>query len=243
MIDIHCHILHGIDDGPAVINESLALARMAEENCIQKIVLTPHLLRFDAVEKFIDKRDKKIRELRALLSKNDINIELYAGAEVFISDDLFYTNEIKKLTINQSRYLLTEFKYSNLNEKRLRKYIDELLSQEIIPIIAHPERYQYFQSDRRLVEIIAQSGSLYQVNADALCGFSSRAEGRLANDLVSSGLASFIATDAHSLELRPNNLLEIISKYLPGADDLLYGHLVNDNPAAVLRNEPVSELR
>lgn len=240
MIDLHCHILHGIDDGPAAIGQSMALIRMAEENGINKIVLTPHLLHFESTEDFIHARDEKIEELRNLVSSSDINIELFPGAEVYIGDDIFYASDLKPLAINNSRYILSEFQYTNLSEKRFCRYIQELLSQGLTPIVAHPERYRYAQNNHTLLEVVVQMGALLQVNADALCGLTGRTEAKLARELVNNGLASFIATDAHSVEHRPNNLLEMLSRHLANIDEELLERLVSSNPEAVLNNEAIA---
>lgn len=239
MTDLHCHILFGIDDGPTSIEQSLALVQMATNNNIEKIVLTPHVMKLDLVDEFVAERNKKIDMLRILLSQYDISVELFPGAEVLVNDDIFYAPDFSELTLNRSRYLLTEFQYSNISENRFVKYIEELTARGLVPIIAHPERYQYFQRDYEFAQYVSTLGVLFQVNADALCGLAGRTEAKLSKWMVKNSLVSFIATDAHSIDHRPNNLLEMITAYLHDIDPELMSRLVNENPEAVLNNKPI----
>lgn len=244
MTDIHCHILHGIDDGPSAVEEAVALLRMAEDNGIDHIVATPHLLRMDASEAFLSARDEKLRELSGLAAENRINVRLYPGAEVYMSDEVLLSPDLLgRLTLNNSRYFLMEFCDGALDEKRLLAYIRELTGQGLIPVVAHPERYRLFQTNRRTLHEAVQAGALLQVNADALCGFAAKVEVKLARELVKSGLAAFVATDAHSIRCRPNNLLDMINRFPKYIDDARLRRMVVENPQAVLCDESIGATR
>jgi protein-tyrosine phosphatase len=244
MTDIHCHILYGIDDGPAAVGEAIDLLRMAEDNGIDHIIATPHLLRMDASEEFISARDEKLRVLSGLAAENRINVRLYPGAEVYMSDEAVSSPDLlRRLTLNNSRYLLIEIHDRALDEKRFLAYIRELTGQGLTPVVAHPERYRLFQTSRRPLHEALQAGALFQVNADALCGFAARGEAKLSRELVKNGLAAFIATDAHSIRYRPNNLLDMINRFPKYIDDAQLRRLVVDNPQAVLHDECITATR
>lgn len=237
MIDIHCHILHDMDDGPKRLEESVALLKMAEENYVDQIVLTPHMTNLYDVEGFLGKRDGKMAELKRTIDQLELELSIFPGAEVYVNDDIFYAAGIHKLSINGSRYLLVEFQYANLSESRLIKYVNEIIAQGLIPIIAHPERYQYFQKNQELMEYIAQMGALYQVNASGLLGHDGKAERKLSRHLIRTELASFLASDAHSIQYRPNRVLNEIQDI----DPTYLNKLLNDNPSLVLHNQNMAQ--
>ena len=123
MTDLHCHILHDIDDGPDNLNESLELCRIALDNQIDRIVATPHFNEFQEADNFLKKRSGRLNELRRALEALDMSIELYPGAEVLVCDEVFRAGCLSRLTINESRYLLVEFPYAGLNLNKLSKYM------------------------------------------------------------------------------------------------------------------------
>lgn len=239
MFDIHCHLLFDIDDGPRELAQSVSLCKMAETNNIEQAVLTPHLYDLFSIDSFLSKRDSRIKELRSELEQRDISIILFPGAEVLMSDDIFFVNDIDRLSINSSRYILIEFPFSGLNSGRVTKYIEELLSRKLMPVIAHAERYDFFQKNPKLINALADTGVLFQINADSLCGICGKAEFRLAKQLVKTEMASFIASDAHSINNRPNNLLEMMFNFPRDIDSDAVERMLNDNPKALIENKEV----
>ena len=237
MTDLHCHILHDIDDGPGSLNESLELCRIASCNQIERIVTTPHVAEFSMIENFLRKREERLGELRRALIQLDMKLELYPGAEVLINDEIFRTDRLSLLAINHSRYLLVEFPHTGLSTNKLKNYIAEIENRRLIPILAHPERYTYFQHDYEILNILLQNGALAQVNASSLCMPGNRAEHRLAGELVRQRAASFLATDAHSVQFRPNNLLEMLSRLALNIDFDYLDAMVNINPNHVLQDK------
>ncbi|MBQ5824730.1 MAG: capsular biosynthesis protein, partial [Clostridia bacterium] len=145
MFDLHCHILHDIDDGARSLEESVHLCRLAVQNSIQTAVLTPHLVRPEHVDDVIELRDRRIEELRNALAKENIPLELVPGAEVFVNDDIFYAPSLDAATLGGTRYMLIEFDFNGLNINRIIKYVEEIKARGYYPIIAHPERYRFIQ--------------------------------------------------------------------------------------------------
>ena len=234
MIDLHCHILHGIDDGARSLDESVHLCRIAVQNSIQTAVVTPHLVHAENADDFVCIRDKRIEELRRVLDEQKIPLEIVPGAEVFVNDDIFYAPSLDAVTLGGSRYMLIEFDFNGLNINRIIKYINEFISRGYAPIIAHPERYRFMQQNYDIVNHLADMGVLFQVNSSSLAGFGGMETRELAFAMVSSGIASFIGTDAHSVAHRPNNLLEQRDLFPVSVDFDTYDRLLGKNARVIL---------
>lgn len=238
MVDIHCHILHGIDDGARSIDESIHLCRIAVQNSIQTAVLTPHLVHPESVEEFVGLRDRRIDELRSALAKENIPLELVPGAEVFVNDDIFYAPSLDAATLGGTRYLLIEFDFNGLNINRIIKYVEEIAARGYHPIIAHPERYRFIQQNYDIANHLADMGVLFQLNSSSLAGFGGMESRELAYAMAASGMASFIGSDAHSVAHRPNNLLEQRDMFPKTIDFDTYDRLMGKNALTILADEP-----
>jgi protein-tyrosine phosphatase len=237
MTDLHCHILHDMDDGPAGLESSLALCRMATHNHIERVAATPHITDLNETDAFLIKRGERLEELKGSLAVSGIKIELFPGAEVLVNDGLPGTSYLSRLTLNHSRYLLVEFPPAGLNPHTIYRCITDIQNSGLIPILAHPERYAVFQRDGTLLNPLLQSGALLQIDAASLRPSRNRAEYRLAREMVRHHAASFIATDAHSVDNRPNNLLELIGTLSTEIDFDELDALVSRNPDAVLQDK------
>lgn len=239
MIDLHCHILYGMDDGPRDFNTSLRLCYLAMENGIEKIVATSHLTSLVDIEHYVAARDERIAELRAELERRELNLQIYPGAEVFAGEDLMYPLPLEKVTINGSRYILVEFDFYNLRFSTVLRYIEEILKRGLVPIIAHPERYSFLQIQYDRVNFLMDMGVLFQVNAGSLASRGGREEFDLAYEMVLKQAANFIATDAHSLQNRPNDLLRMMRDFPPNINQNWLERMVRTSPQAVIDNEIV----
>ncbi len=214
MVDIHTHILNSIDDGARDLETSLRMCRTAQANGIRHIVMTPHIRTMDNAADFVTLRDSKISILRKRLEEENIDVCIYPGAEVYVDDDIFFADDLRALTINSSRYILIEFAFRNLSIRKIYDYLDEIVKMGLVPIIAHPERYQYFQDNYEAVNSLARNGALFQLNAGSLASFDGPQEFELAYSMAYHGLATFIATDAHSPNRRSNDIGELM-RYFP----------------------------
>ena len=240
MIDLHCHILPGLDDGAASLEESLEMARTAREDGITTIVATPHLFRAN----FSNDNFALVSERRQLLAEaiaaNNIAIEIASGAEVYISHRLIdiVRNHRNDLVINGSSYMFIEFPSSHVfpNPKNL---VFELMSEGISPIIAHPERNSVFARQPDLLYDLVQMGVLAQANSGSLTGLYGREAGEAVLKLLRLNLIHFLASDAHNAKSIPPRLSEAV-----GRAEALVGKegarcLVFDNPRAVLDNRNI----
>jgi len=237
LTDIHCHILHDMDDGPKRLEEAVELLYMAQKHGIDKIVLTPHIHHLCQIERFLEKRARQMEELNRAVRCYGIALRLFPGAEVKLSDDMFYAENLYRLSIHESKYILVEFPYENIAPKRLIRYVDELLFQGLVPIVAHPERYAYFRRDIGLAQFLMERGVLYQINAASLQGMEGKAERKLSWNFIRNGLASFLASDAHSVAYRPNSVLD--RGALREIEFDQFQRLLEENPGRVLRDQSI----
>ena len=239
MTDIHTHILPEMDDGARSYEDSLRLCQLGRNNHIKKTVVTPHFDCMGDIDSFIKMRDKKIATLKKNLELNGIQMDIYPGAEVFVNDDIFYAQNLRRLAINNSRYLLIEFDFSGKTLKNIIDYIDEIYSMELVPIIAHPERYEYFQRNYDMVNELESRGVLFQINAGSLASRDGREEFELAYEMAYKGVADFIATDAHSLQRRPNDIANMLMGFPQDIEAGRMHKMLTLNPELVINNRNI----
>jgi len=237
VIDIHCHILPGIDDGPATEEESLALARAAVASGTRAIVATPHVS-WDCPGNSAASIAEGVARLRGALAREEIPLQLYTGAEIAMTraaelDD----EELVALRLGgpECTHLLVECPLS-LTAAGFDALLALLRSRGHEIVLAHPERCPAFQRDVSVYERLIAQGMLGQVTAGSLVGRFGRAVQELADRLVRAGLAQDIASDGHSAEQRPPSIRpELIEAgYAEQAD-----WLAREVPHAVLTGTPV----
>lgn len=239
MKDIHTHILHGIDDGATSLEESIKLLKEASKNNITDIVLTPHYIKNSKYNANNIQKKQLLIELKQEAKKQNININLYLGNEVYIDENLISLyKEIS--TINNSRYILIEL---SLNSKYcfIEKVIDELISNNLIPIIAHPERYTMYYKDYHFFETLIKKGCLFQGNMGSLYGIYGHKSKKMLKEMLKKNLIHFIASDIH----KPNSKIykkSITKKLLKIIKDQnKVNDLIINNPTKVINNLDITK--
>ena len=215
MIDLHCHILYDIDDGAKTKEDSAALLHTAVQNGIKAIIATPHFNDYSAVDEFVAKRDERVK----------------------LQNDVFSDCDLSPLCINGSRYLLCEYTLRPFDPKYAVIYAERVLSMGLVPIIAHPERYICFHTEKWVAKELCDMGALLQVNASSLAGRGGDEIKDYATELVLSRLADFVATDAHSAVSRPNDIIKCAERFDERITSEDIKRLVYKNPLKVLRDE------
>ena len=205
MIDLHTHILPGVDDGADSEKEAMNIVRKAKKQGITKMVATPHYLD-DTYQLSPTITKSKIKQLQQKVDQKNLGIEILPGAEVFITPDLgkkIKNNEI--MTINDSHYLLIEFPADHIP-----KYADEVFYDLKVlgykPIICHPERNDSIISNPNQLYKWVKKGIYAQVNASSLVGVFGSKVKEIALALVKHNLVQFIASDVHSTDKRKQYL-------------------------------------
>ncbi len=227
MIDLHSHVIFDIDDGAQLIQDSLAILKKAQSIGITKIMATPHFSIGEDVSRFLEKRNENLAGLKQVCDKEEIDVFLKAGAEVYITDELFNEDNLDKLTLGESNIILTEFKYHSLSGERFLEYIDYILNEGFIPLIAHVERYSFIRRNMMLLESLLSRGVMLQVNALSL--YEDSEEGEFARLLMDEKVVSVIASDIHYVPSRRYRAMEKLRDF----DDDYVRDLLNKNPEMI----------
>jgi protein-tyrosine phosphatase len=222
MIDIHCHILPGVDDGAQSLSDSLNMARKAVEQGIHKIVATPHHLTSsyeNPKQSIID----RVKDLNAALRKEKIDLEVLPGQEVRIHGEMVEGYEAGDiLPVNHTPYILVEFPSNHVPRYTERLFYD-LQVNGLIPVIVHPERNQEIMEHPELLYQLVKKGAMTQITAGSVCGDFGKKIKNFSLQLVDANLTHFIATDAHNTTNRTFKMREaygiIERKY---GNELLY---------------------
>lgn len=192
MIDIHSHVIYGVDDGPSTIEESLRMVYEAEETGVRTIIATPHLNEY----LFMD--DRVFGNYRTLLSRlGDSQVEIKLGFEVLLNPFIpQIVRERKMLTLNNSGFMLLEFPFS-IVPPYSHETVYKLQLDNITPVIAHPERNRDFVRNISLLEEFIDRGCLLQVDSPSIMGIYGERAKSFSKRLICSGMANFVASDAH----------------------------------------------
>ena len=242
MIDLHAHILFDIDDGPETLYESMRLCEMGVEYGIDRIAATSHLYDPGEIASFVHRRNDRILRLREAIEKRGLPLKISPGAEVFVDDSIYTAKNLDKVTLNNSRYLLVEFDFHDVSARRLIRYVDTIFSMDLVPVIAHPERYGFLRADFGLVDFLVQRGVIFQVNADSLAGLTGFEEFDMAYRMVRHNAASIIATDAHSHLGRANDLLRMIRSFPPDIPRESLDYMLYTAPFHVLADKELPHI-
>ena len=202
LVDIHCHILPGVDDGAPDMETSRAMIRDAYEQGVRYIIATPHY-RPEMFEPSMKKVIRVYHELRDYAE--EVGIGLRLGCEYYRNEQMIRLLD-KKLrpTMLGSRYVLTEFS-TNDSFVTVRNYIYELITKGYRPIVAHVERYFCCQEPER-IQKLKKLGAQIQINADSVLGYEGHTIKKFCAGLMNDDLVDFIGSDAHNLEGRMMNL-------------------------------------
>lgn len=247
MIDIHSHVLPGVDDGSPDMGMSLDMLALAAESGVHTLVATPHC---NIPDEYDNYRSPELEELfedlvfRAELE--NIPIRLCRGMEIFATPELpDLLREGRVWTLNGSRYFLTEFAFRE-DPDFCREILSECRKLGYVPVIAHPERYFFLQDDPELAYEWCTGGYVLQINKGSLLGRFGPIVKETAEQLLTHGLAACVASDAHRSFARSTYMSDIRA-YLDEAFGEDYRRLLlEENPARILNGrellgyEPIS---
>ncbi len=237
MIDIHLHILPGIDDGPTTLQESLALADVLVREGIHAAVATPHY-NDEFVPRPAAEIQERVHELQLELDQHDIPLRIFPGHEALIQPGLVEDIQTGRLaTLNGSRYLLLEL-WNDTWLPETERVIFELRAFGITPILAHPERYRVFQRELKHLESLLHQGVLVQITANSLVGMQGRTAKRTAETLLKRGLVHCIASDAHGLHRRPPAIAPGLRQVVQVIGQVKTQQLIEGFPMMIINNMP-----
>ena len=242
LIDLHAHVVPGVDDGSASEKESLDMLQLAEADGIEYIVATPHVFSKLNIEKQVETVLEKRQEFLEKVRLFDFKLQVLAGTEVFFTSNLnsLLKRYDKQLTLNQSSFFILEFPFDFIFPG-VKEFIFNILMEGWIPVIAHPERNQVIQRTPRILFEMVEQGALSQVNAGSLEGQFGPEARASALQLIQHNLVHVVASDAHSIKHRPPKLFSVYSHFKeidPEKADLLFKEI----PRAILRDKAVPDI-
>lgn len=240
MIDVHCHLLPGVDDGPADLDTALALAKASASNGIHQAICTPHIYpgRWD---NGYHNLQPALQQLRQAITAANVKLEIKLGAEVRICDELpalIQAGRIPMLGhVNGYDILLLEMPDHQI-PAGLWQLISWLMRHKVRPLIAHPERNKAVMADISQAVRLHRAGCWLQVTTGSLLGsFGSRAQAS-AEKMLDDDLVYLIATDTHNLKARQPNMAEA-HKWLSCRFDSSYADmLTTEHPALLYKSTP-----
>jgi len=235
MIDIHHHLLFGLDDGSKDIETSIAMVEVAADDGITHIVCTPHAnsrYHFDPAV-----NQQKLEQLKESI---DCQIELGLGCDFHLSfeniDDALKNPQ--KYTINQKNYLLVEFADLSI-PLQITQVFHQFLIAGIQPIITHPERNATIQRTPGRLDEWVNMGCLVQVTASSITGRFGRLAKSFSENLIEQNKIHFLATDAHNLDSRPPRMKEVFEQVAKQYGTATAERLCINNPRAAYFGEPM----
>lgn len=208
-LDIHSHILPGADDGARDIDESLELLKIMKSQGITDVVATPHFYAsYDNLEDHLEKINSAY--LNLVSAADGLNLpNIYLGNEVFYFSGIGKSSDIKVLCIENSPILLLELPVCEISESILEDINELSISLGIVPIIAHIERYSHNRGFKKLLKMIENGVAFAQLNVSSVLHSDFK---KTAAKLIKGGYISFIATDTHSVDIRPPMLADALNE-------------------------------
>lgn len=236
MIDIHCHILPGVDDGAKTVEDSLEMAKEAVKEGITSIIATPHHNSSYQNEK--KEIIARVNDLNSRIKEEGIPLNILTGQEVRIYGELLADLEKGKiLPLCESQYLFVEFP-SNYVPKYAERLLFDIQLHGLIPVIVHPERNKQLQEQSDLLYQFVGKGALTQVTASSICGYFGKNIKKFSHQLIEANLTHFIASDAHNISNRTfkmsEALDEIESQY---GVDMVY--MFTENAELLVQNQNI----
>ncbi|MAY43404.1 MULTISPECIES: CpsB/CapC family capsule biosynthesis tyrosine phosphatase [unclassified Neptuniibacter] len=236
MIDLHSHLLPGIDDGASSVEEALSLARIAVADGITHMAMTPHVHpgRFDNTQQTIL---PVFNEFQAALDEHEINLCIHAAGEVRLSAEMLGMFAVDQLPFlgewDGQRVMLLELPHSHVPPGS-DKLVQWLMARGVVPMIAHPERNKGIMSDVSKLAPFVELGCLFQLTAMSVAGNFGVEAKRLSDEMLDKGWVTVIASDAHNSDRRPPVLSEAVEAASQLIGQAEARRLVWDNPAKII---------
>jgi protein-tyrosine phosphatase len=240
MIDIHNHLLHGLDDGSPDLKTSVEMSRMAAADGITHMIATPHAShRYTFSPELVADR---LRELRAALAKENVPLTLATGCDFHLSYDNIQDaiQKPRRYTLNSTQYLLVELPDIGLAQT-VGETLYELRLADMVPILTHPERNPTLQRDPARMEAWMRDGLLLQITAGSVLGHMGKSAQKMSLSLLNKRWVHFISTDAHNTGHRPPRMRETYDVIAKAHGESYAKLICVDNPAAVFAGEALPQ--
>jgi protein-tyrosine phosphatase len=239
MIDLHTHILPGVDDGAPDLATALEMARMAVGDGIKVMACTPHFMPGMYDNESADIR-QRVADFAGRLEDANIPLQLVVGSDAHIRPDfLDCLREGRILRLNESRYVLFEPPH-NIAPKQLEDFLFNIVASGYVPVLTHPERLKWIESQFSVFEELSRIGVWMQITAGSLTGRFGARPKYWAEKMLAQGMVHILASDAHNTKSRPPLMSEAlaIAQAEVGLDEA--NNLVLVRPVNILDDLPAS---
>lgn len=211
MIDMHSHILPGIDDGSNSIEESIEMLREAKNAGFDSVISTSHYIEEYYTFNENQRRDL-LKDIQNNLARDNIDLKLYLGSEIYLSENILnLLKEFEASTINGTSYVLFELPLQ-VKPMNLYEVIYDMLRNKLVPILAHPERYKFVQESPELVLDLMDKGVLMQSNFASIIGRYGKRAQITVEKLLRNNAVHFLGTDTHKKHSIYTKMPEILVK-------------------------------
>ena len=241
MLDIHCHIVPYTDDGAVDINTSLEMARNAERLGYNGIFATSHYIIHDnEIENnsFVN----NIKKLNEMFEIENINVKIYEGNEVFFTNDIVELIKEKKVcTLANLRYVLIELPlFNSIIPMNVYEEFNKLQDAGFVPILAHPERYDFVTKNFKSLVNLIESGVLLQSNIGSITGKYGKDAKKNVEKMLKNNMVHFFGTDSHN-----NTVYDVYDKAIKKIkkainDEDIYEKIMYENPQRVLEDKEIN---
>jgi protein-tyrosine phosphatase len=232
-IDIHAHILPGVDDGPDNIEETIDMLKLSLEQGVKTIIATPHYIP-GGENPSVDKLNKIKNQVQEEAYRLDSEFHIYLGNELLYSESIIdYLKSGKALTLADSRYVLVEF-LTRITYENMYRGLNELLHAGYIPILAHVERYRCLYRKNKLIMELVALGCYIQMNSRSITGKKFNSKNAFNIKLINLGLVHFIGSDCHDDTKRLPDFNKTVDYLNRKCDFDVVSHLLIENPLSVL---------
>ncbi len=239
MVDLHTHILPGVDDGAESFDVALEMLQQAHESGTTDVVLTPHYLTRDVRSSGASKQHiiDTFNELKVKASSKLPKLNLHLGSETFAAANISdYLERDLMLPLGNSKNLLVEFGFDD-SINRVLEITKLIISAGYTVVVAHPERYRFLLYNPQALLKLLDQGVLLQINASSVMGQNGAYSRDMALSLIDSGLAAVIASDCHSVSFRNPDLSECYSFVSSEFSVECADALLSTNPLAVINGD------
>lgn len=202
LCDVHGHFLPGMDDGCATPQESVQALKNSYIQGVRRVFATPHYYPVESISAFLNRRDEAYKVLLEAICGEENIPEICLGAEVAYRSGLGYVEDLDRLCLGASRYLLLEMPFSRWNRETIRDIRNMCTAGGIIPVLAHVERYLDIVKKDTLNELL-EMDVLVQMNAETFLHPATRRRGR---KMLEAGTVQLLGSDCHNITSRPPNM-------------------------------------
>lgn len=234
-IDIHTHILPGVDDGSGSMAETIRMLHIAQEQQISTIIATPHYA-IGATNTPVEQLTQLKEQVQVEAHKISKDLNILLGNELYYSDSILEALKSKEaLTLAGSKYVLIEF---NTREtyNNMYKGLDGMIRAGFLPVIAHIERFRCLLNKEYLISDLIGLGCYIQMNSNSLIGNLFNKEANYNRKLLNLGLVHFIGSDCHDDKIRIPSMKNTVNTLQKKCEEGLLENILYDNPVSILEN-------